>query len=503
MRTMKAETGSTLALVPAAVLVLVLLMALTLDGAATFIAQRQLADACAAAANDAAVVALDTAELYRSSKRIVDRQRAIELGHARAEPLSVDWGAAIRVRRVGRWTNGEPDRSRQMRRCRSSVAEHTSPPPVGQRPSAVSRPRLRCPPVESAVWMVWLAGVRDLQWRLRRFIIAVGAAALVFAVTLIMTGMRKTVDVEVSTLVERPRRGGIRHHASRPTGRSRRPRRSRPRSTDEIVGPGGATRADPDHRLRAGDHRAQAREHRDHRPRTGWLRHSPGAQRPGRTGGGRGRRRHVARPGLNETFQMSGRTYRVVGRVSGRTLNLGVPVVYIRLADAQAAVFNGQPLATTILTDVVEQSVSAGHADSDRGASPDEDLFRPLKPAARSLSLIRLFLWAVAGAIIGSVIYISVLERTRDLAVFKAVGRTRATSAAALVAQATTLALAAAVLASIVAMLVKPAFPLRITLGASSFASLALVAVVVGLLATLVGLRRAVAIEPNGAFRGP
>ena len=96
----KSETGSTLALVPVAVVILLLLLSLTLDATATFMAQRQLADACAAAANDAAVVALRPAELYGSSgrsERVVDRRRAIELGHARAEPLELAWETPIHV----------------------------------------------------------------------------------------------------------------------------------------------------------------------------------------------------------------------------------------------------------------------------------------------------------------------------------------------------------------------------------------------------------------------
>ena len=38
--------------------------------------------------------------------------------------------------------------------------------------------------------LVWVTGVRDLQWRLRRFLIAIGGVALVFAVTLLLSGFR-------------------------------------------------------------------------------------------------------------------------------------------------------------------------------------------------------------------------------------------------------------------------------------------------------------------------
>lgn len=64
--------GSVLALVPAAVLVLFLLGALTIDSAAAYLAQRQLSDAMAGAANDAATAALSDSAFYQRGQLIVD-----------------------------------------------------------------------------------------------------------------------------------------------------------------------------------------------------------------------------------------------------------------------------------------------------------------------------------------------------------------------------------------------------------------------------------------------
>ncbi len=94
------EAGSTLLLVPSAVLVLFLLTALAVDGAATFLAQRQLADACAGAVNDAATVALDVDRLYRSGGPVqeVDPDRATTIARSRVAPLEAKWGRAVDVR---------------------------------------------------------------------------------------------------------------------------------------------------------------------------------------------------------------------------------------------------------------------------------------------------------------------------------------------------------------------------------------------------------------------
>ena len=64
--------GSVLALVPAAVLVLFILGALAVDSAATYLAQRQLSDALAGAANDAATAALSDAAFYDRGQLRID-----------------------------------------------------------------------------------------------------------------------------------------------------------------------------------------------------------------------------------------------------------------------------------------------------------------------------------------------------------------------------------------------------------------------------------------------
>jgi len=73
------ERGSVLALVPAGFLVLVILAALAVDGAVTYLGQEQLHDALSAAANDAVTAALDNGSFYRSGSIAVDPAQA---GHA-------------------------------------------------------------------------------------------------------------------------------------------------------------------------------------------------------------------------------------------------------------------------------------------------------------------------------------------------------------------------------------------------------------------------------------
>jgi hypothetical protein len=66
------ERGSAMMLVPAGFLVLMLFAAIAVDSAGTFLAQRQLTDALAAAANDAATAGLDNTAYYERGDLVLD-----------------------------------------------------------------------------------------------------------------------------------------------------------------------------------------------------------------------------------------------------------------------------------------------------------------------------------------------------------------------------------------------------------------------------------------------
>ena len=74
-------------------------------------------------------------------------------------------------------------------------------------------------------------------------------------------------------------------------------------------------------------------------------------------------------------------------------------------------------------------------------------MLRPLKQSIRSIDILQLLLWIVAAMIIGSVIYLSALERGRDFAVMKATGSSSRSLLAGLSIQAILLSLAAAIVA--------------------------------------------------------
>jgi putative ABC transport system permease protein len=126
-----------------------------------------------------------------------------------------------------------------------------------------------------------------------------------------------------------------------------------------------------------------------------------------------------------------------------------------------------------------------------------------LKVASGAITIVAFLLWIVAVLIVGSLVYLSALERLRDFAVFKAIGVPTRSILAGLALQAVVVALLAAALGVILAQLLAPVFPMIVVVPMNAYLALPVIAIAIGLLASVAGLRRAVAVDPALAFGGP
>ncbi|BBZ25622.1 putative ABC transporter permease [Mycolicibacter hiberniae] len=208
------------------------------------------------------------------------------------------------------------------------------------------------------------------------------------------------------------------------------------------------------------------------------------------------------RRSLGDEIELGAEKLRIVGLVEKSTTLAGQPNGFLTVAGAQRLMYSGQPVASAIGVRGNPAHVPTGYRVVDRTAAVD-DMVRPLAGAQMALSYMSILLWAVAALIVGSLVYLSALERTRDFAVFKALGVTTWMVLAGLALQAVVVAVSAAVLGGVLAVSVGPLFPMLVAVTPSSFALLMVTAVGIGLLASLAGLRHAVAVDPVLAFGGP
>ena len=339
------------------------------------------------------------------------------------------------------------------------------------------------------------AALRDLQWRRKRFVIAMLGVALVFAMGLIMTGLTESFSLEVNRtlhaidadtwLVADGASGPLTSFSPVPVGLV----------TDSAASPALILRQS----IVAGSKIEDVV--------------IVGAEigRPGSVKAAKGR--DVAGSGevvvdtdfslarLGESFSVGTQTFTVVGTVSGQRLYAGVPMMYMTLRDAQTMSLQGQPYASTFIYEVAPDNVPAG-LKAMSTSEVRKDVLRPLDDAVSSIALVRMLLWIVAATIIGSVLYLQAMERTRDFAVFKATGTSTAAIGVGLALQAVALSLAAAALAAVLAAALAPSFPIHVEIPSSAYQLLPVVTVAVGLLANLIALRKTATVQPASAFGG-
>ena len=342
--------------------------------------------------------------------------------------------------------------------------------------------------------------LRDLQWRRRRFLIGVLAAGLVFALTLLISGVSASFGAEIrhsvaafgadSWAVPAEVSGPFTSSQVFPAAEAK-----------QIATLPGIRAADPVLLMRASVKTKSVHD-------LNVIGIPPGGIVNPKLSDGRplhGSGDMIADKSLGlrigSTLAAFGRRYTIVGRTSGVTYYAGVPVAFVPLLDLQASALSGAPLATTVVTLGSTTAPLKGY-QMITNAAVRADLSRPMHKATQTISFIMFLLWFVAAGIIGSVLYLQAIERSRDFAVFKATGVTTRTLLLGLAFQAIALALCAAVAAYVLSFALTPAMSMAVTIPRSAYIVLPVVAVVVGLLSSLIALRRAVTVDPALAFAG-
>jgi putative ABC transport system permease protein len=204
---------------------------------------------------------------------------------------------------------------------------------------------------------------------------------------------------------------------------------------------------------------------------------------------------------VGDEVQLGDDTYTVVGLSTDTTVLAGLVGTFLTLDDARATIFGGTPVTSAVLLDA-EPLATAEQTQVITTQTAAEDALGPLESAVASIDLIRVLLWVVAAIIIGSVVYLSALERSRDFAVLKAMGGRNGQLAGSLALQAALVALTAAALATLFQLLLVPVFPLTVRVPVSAYWTIPLLAVVVSLLAGWAGMRRVAKADPASAFGG-
>lgn len=364
----------------------------------------------------------------------------------------------------------------------------------------------------NTVGPVLLASLRDLQWRSRRFVLAALAAGLVFGVALMMSGVANSFSVEItntvhilgasSWLVRAGSPGPFTDPAPFPASDVAAVRQvpgvqaADPILVGRALTSGAAT-------LASGT-TAPAADERD----VNVLGVVPGGVGAPQVVTGRplSDRDSVVLDeslgvGVGQNIALNGTSFKVVGLVDGVTYFAGQPTAFVTLAAADQLSAGGLSLATAVLIRGAPSRPIAGFTTL-TDAQVRTDLGRPTTEADKTIQLIEVLLWLVAAGIIGAIVYLSALERRSDFAVLRAIGTPGSYLFMGLVIQSVIMALGAAVIGLLVEIPMAGGAAMAVRLSTSDYLAVPVVAVIVGVVASVLPARRAARVDPAIAFGG-
>jgi putative ABC transport system permease protein len=348
--------------------------------------------------------------------------------------------------------------------------------------------------------------LRDLQWRRRRFVIVVLVASLAFGLALVMTGVTNQLSNEGTNtvalfgadewVVANGVKGPFTTSQLIDGGLS-----------DEIASQPGVTAASPIlvGRTLIGDTDVNVI---GYDPASPILPHKLSEALAGAAGDGAvaDERFDVE---VGETFDLGGTAVPVVAQVSETSFYFSMPTVFLPLPVVQHLLFADQDVASAIVVTGDDVFAGNGSADDLDGSvtwlTNDDvraDYDRVLKSTKDTIGIINTLLWLMAAGIVAAIVYVSVLERTRDFATLKAIGTSNRSLIGGLIGQSAVVSVASALTAVGVAKAISPTFSFPVAVPSGAYVQMLVVAMVVGIVASLAGIRRISRIDPALAFGG-
>lgn len=203
---------------------------------------------------------------------------------------------------------------------------------------------------------------------------------------------------------------------------------------------------------------------------------------------------------------LGGEAVTVSATVRDTAFFFGAPTVFLPLPVVQRLLFAGQDVASAVMIrGAIDQAgigVRGASLDVLDNAAVRADFERVISSSTETIGIVNLLLWLMAAGIVAAIVYVSVLERTRDFATLKAIGTTSTALVLGLIAQAGVISLAGAVASIGVSKAISPTFSFPVTVPTAAYIQLLAVSLVVGIVASLAGVRRITTIDPALAFGG-
>lgn len=232
---------------------------------------------------------------------------------------------------------------------------------------------------------------------------------------------------------------------------------------------------------------------------------------------------------LGDRIRLGRNTFTVVGFTEHQVNSGGDPAVYVALADAQRLQFDLAPPATRLqmargangaALDTVNAIIARVAPNASRDAiagvvrrwkhltaltqAEQETLLTQslVDRARRQIGLFTALLLTVSAVVIALIIYTMTMEKLKQIATLKLIGAPDRTIVGMIVQQALTLGIIGFTIGVTLILLIKDNFPRRVVIEPDNVTALGLVVLAVCLLASGLGVRAALRVDPATALGG-
>ncbi len=209
---------------------------------------------------------------------------------------------------------------------------------------------------------------------------------------------------------------------------------------------------------------------------------------------------------VGDQIVLGGTSIPITAVVEDTAFFFSAPTVFLPVSDVQHLLFAGQDVVSTVMIrghiDPSTSSVGGVPLDVRTNADVRADFDRVLRSTTDTIGIVNILLWLMAAGIVAAIVYVGVLERTSEFATLKAMGTTNRALLGGLILQAAAISAAGAAASVVVARAVSPLFSFPVTVPLDAYLRLPVVAIVVGTLASVAGIRKITRIDPALAFGG-
>ncbi len=342
---------------------------------------------------------------------------------------------------------------------------------------------------------MWRVGLFDLLHRRRRFVLAVIATSLAFGLSLLMSGTIAHMRNETNRIVALFKADQF-VVADGGTGPFTTTRLLPESVAQSLRGTPGVTKASPFINAREN---VKGKDVNILGVEAGGLGSPPlhrghAAERSGEAVTDTTLGYHVG-----DHFRLGKKQFVVSGTATNTTFYFGQPTVFLTVKDVQDNFLEGAPYVTAVAITGDVRTPPRG-TQVMTNADVKKDLNRPQKSGTQTVDIFNTLLWLMAAGIVATMVYLTALERSRDIAVLKAMGTANSTLFGGMAVQGLALALAACVVGAVVSLGLATIMPFSVETPLGAYVETLIIGIAVGLVAALVGLRRAVHIDPALAF---